>query len=151
MTARTVVHDTFVIERTYSATPERVFAAWTTPEAKAQWFGGLDGDADAITIDFRVGGIETMKPSEHAGHTFTYDALFQDIVENERIVYTYEMTMDGQRISISVTSVEFAEDASGTKLIYTEQGAYLDGLDQPSFRFDGTTSILDDLAKALGS
>ena len=38
----TVSHDTFTLERTYPATPERVFAAWASSEAKGQWFGDDD-------------------------------------------------------------------------------------------------------------
>jgi uncharacterized protein YndB with AHSA1/START domain len=42
MTNRSVTHATFVIERTYEATPARVFAAWADPKAKARWFVGPD-------------------------------------------------------------------------------------------------------------
>lgn len=37
MTARSVTHDKFTIERTYPATPARVFAAFASAEAKASW------------------------------------------------------------------------------------------------------------------
>ena len=37
MAERSVLHDTFVIERTYPASPSRVFAAFTTKEAKDAW------------------------------------------------------------------------------------------------------------------
>jgi len=55
MSARTVTHDTFAIERFYAATPQRVFAAWSDPQAKARWFSPT---ADEHTLDFRVGGHE---------------------------------------------------------------------------------------------
>ena len=48
MTERSVTHATFVIERTYHASPARVFNAFADQAAKARWFAGPDdflGDA----------------------------------------------------------------------------------------------------------
>jgi uncharacterized protein YndB with AHSA1/START domain len=156
MTERTVVHDTFVIDRTYAASPARVFRAFADAESKKQWWG--DGDieknADHV-IDFRVGGHESMSGSTPDGSVlFTYDAHYQDIVEDSRIVYSYEMTMDGRRISVSVATLEFyPSDATeaGTRFVLTEQGAYLDGLDTSAQREEGTRALLDALGTYLDS
>jgi uncharacterized protein YndB with AHSA1/START domain len=149
---RTVVHDTFVIERTYAASPSRVFAAFADSAQKVQWFG--DPDIEKLaghTIDFRVGGRESMRGDiPGGGTTFTYDALYQDIVDAERIVFTYDMTMNDKRISVSVATFEFlAEPGGGTQLILTEQGAYLDGLDTSAAREEGSRAFFENLAKFL--
>jgi hypothetical protein len=47
----------------------------------------------------------------------------------------------------SPVSVEFTPDGDGTRLVLTEHGAYLDGLDQPSWREAGTKQQLAALAK----
>jgi uncharacterized protein YndB with AHSA1/START domain len=155
---RTVVHDTFVIDRIYAASPARVFGAFADPKMKIQWFGDPDIEKNAPhVIDFRVGGREALAGAAPDGGdlSFTYDAVYQDIVENERIVYSYEMTMNGQRISVSVATLEFypgspdGRDGSGTRLILTEQGAYLDGLETCAQREEGTRGILDALANYL--
>jgi uncharacterized protein YndB with AHSA1/START domain len=151
MTERNVVHDTFVIDRTYAASPKRVFTAFADPDAKKQWWGddAVEKNADHV-IDFRVGGRETMSASHPDGSaTFTFDACYQDIVEDSRIVYSYEMTMNGRRISVSVTTLEFLPDGDGSRLILTEQGAYLDGLDTSAQREEGTRGLLDALATYL--
>jgi uncharacterized protein YndB with AHSA1/START domain len=80
---------------------------------------------------------------------YTYEALYQDIVPDARIVYTYDMHRDETRISVSLTTVEFKADGAGTKLIFTEQGAFLDGKDKPEYREQGTTGLLDALAREL--
>jgi uncharacterized protein YndB with AHSA1/START domain len=147
MTKRSVTHSTFVIERTYDAPPARVFAAWASVEAKCQWFGTLDSDSFR-EFDFRVGGHESWQGHVH-GSTFSYDATYQDIVQDERIVYAYDMHMDDQRISVSLSTVELEAVDGGTRLAYTEQGAYLDGLDQPAQREGGTQELLDKLGRAL--
>jgi uncharacterized protein YndB with AHSA1/START domain len=54
-----------------------------------------------------------------------------------------------QRISVSLATTELKPEGSGTRLIYTEQGAFLDGLDDPKMREQGTHELLDALAKAL--
>ena len=151
MTDRTVVHDTFVIDRTYAASPARVFAAFADAETKKQWWGDddIEKNADHV-IDFRVGGRESMSGSVPDGSAlFTFDALYQDIVENSRIVYSYDMTMNGQRISVSVATLEFYANAGGTRLVLTEQGAYLDGLDTSAQREEGTRALLDALGTYL--
>jgi uncharacterized protein YndB with AHSA1/START domain len=147
---RSVVHDTFVLERTYPAAPERVFAAWTNIEAKAQWFGN-DDDIEAVgehTLDFRPGGVEHFT-AKAQGMTFDFTATYYDIVENERIVWAYEMLMDGRRISASLGTVEILPVAGGTKLVLTEQGAFLDGLDTNAQRAEGTEQFLDSLGTYL--
>jgi uncharacterized protein YndB with AHSA1/START domain len=148
---RTVVHDTFIIDRSYPATPARVFAAFADPDKKKQWFGDPDIEQNAPhVIDFRVGGRETLAGEvPGGGASFSYDVLYQDIVEHSRIVYSYEMTMDGQRISVSVATLEFLAVGDGTRFILTEQGAYLDGLDNSAQREEGTRGLLEALASYL--
>jgi uncharacterized protein YndB with AHSA1/START domain len=160
MTERSVIHDTFTIERSYPATPSRVFAAFATEEAKTSWgdTGELepaDADADAGTteFEFRVGGRERFTVKT-AGSNFRYDALYYDIVPDQRIVYSYEMYADHVRISVSVATIEFAKSGDGTQLIWTEQGTYLDGIDgaeAPELRKGGTIEMLDGLTAYLQS
>ena len=50
---------------------------------------------------------------------------------------------------MSVATVELVAEGTGTRLTLTEQGAYLDGLDQPSQREKGTTELMDKLGSAL--
>jgi uncharacterized protein YndB with AHSA1/START domain len=146
MTDRSVEHATFTIERTYPASPARVFAAWAEPEAKARWFPGAGENWE---LDFRVGGRETSRGEIPDGPTFELDALYQEIVEDERIVYTYSMDIDGQRTSVSIATVELKPEGDGTLLTFTEQGAFFDGLDSGAERQSGTGTLLDALGKEL--
>jgi len=145
-----VVNDTFTIERTYPASPERVFAAWATIQAKAHWFGNEEGiePVGEHSLDFRAGGGERFS-AKAEGMLFDYDARYYDIVENERIVWTYDMHMDGRRISVSLASVELFGEPGGTRLIMTEHGAYLDGLDTNAQRAEGTEQFLSNLGRYL--
>ena len=150
MSQRSVTHATFTIERTYDAAPARVFAAYADPAAKARWFVGPDDwESSDHELDFRVGGREHVSGGPKGGPIHTYDAIYQDIVPDERIVSTYEMHMDDIRISVSLATTHFTPDGGGTRLIYTEQGAFLDGHDQPAYRERGTNDLLDALGAEL--
>jgi uncharacterized protein YndB with AHSA1/START domain len=152
MLNRSVTHDTFVIERNYAASPARVFHAWTDPIAKSKWFVGPDGwETTAYEIDFREGGHEINRGGSPGGTVHNYEARFYDIVPDYRIVYTYEMHLDGKRISVSLNSVVFEPDDNGTRLILTEHGAYLDGFDGAVSREKGTRELLDALGNALAN
>src|SRR5437870_2668056 len=78
-----------VSERDYDASPVRVFAAWASLEAKSQWFGP-DGGGEGHVLDFREGGREHFEAGV-GGDVYLYDALYEDIVPDERIVYTYNI------------------------------------------------------------
>jgi uncharacterized protein YndB with AHSA1/START domain len=150
MTQRSTVHDTFVINRTFSFERALVFGAWASAAAKSRWFVGPKGwEAQQRELDFRVGGRELLVGGRPDGRVGTFDAHYYDIVPNERIVYAYEMYSDGVRISISVATIEFKEHREGTQLIVTEQGVFLDDFDNVRSRQQGTEILIDQLAEAL--
>jgi uncharacterized protein YndB with AHSA1/START domain len=150
MTERSVDHAEFTIERSYDAPPSRVFAAWAIPEAKGRWFVGPDDwESSDHDLDFRVGGREHLSGGEPGGTVHSYDALYWDIVPDERIVSTYEMYQDDLRTSVSVATIELKPEGDGTRLVYTEQGAFLDGHDSAQSREQGTGGLLDTLGKEL--
>jgi uncharacterized protein YndB with AHSA1/START domain len=150
MTERSVTHATFVLERTYDAAPARVFNAFADPAAKARWFAGPEEwGPEESQMDFRVGGREVSRGGPPGGPVHTFEALYHDIVPNERIISTYEMYMDDTRISVSVATTELEPAGIGTRLRYTEQGAFLDGYDSAASREEGTRQLLDALGASL--
>lgn len=150
MTERSVTHATFVIERTYDAAPARVFAAWADPAAKARWFAGPDEwESGEYELDFRVGGRERASGGPPGGPVHRYDARYQDIVPDQRIIIAYDMHLDETRISVSLATVEFRPAGTSTRLTFTEQGAFLDGHNTAASREQGTGDLLDALGAAL--
>jgi uncharacterized protein YndB with AHSA1/START domain len=148
----TAAFGSFTVERTYAAAPERVFAAWATQEAKDAWFGSGDdflAVTDSYTLDFRVGGREHLGGTMPGGRAFTYDSVYHDIVDGTRIVASYDVCVDGRRTSVSLLTVQFAGEAGGTRVVLTEQGAFLDGLDSNDQREEGAVDSLDTLGAYL--
>jgi uncharacterized protein YndB with AHSA1/START domain len=150
MSNHIVNHADFTLERTYDAPPAKVFRAFADPEAKAQWFGSPEGWVkEEVSLDFRVGGREVSAGGPAGGPVHRYEATYQDIVPNERIITTYSMFMDGTLTSVSVSAMELVPDGEGTRLVLTEHGAYLDGNDSAAGREHGTGELLDALGTAL--
>ena len=149
MTERSVVHATFVLERTYKSVPERVFAHWADPALKRKWFASPEEESTEIAMDFRVGGCEHASGPAPGGGTYAYDAHYDDIVPGERLVYGYTMDMDGVRISSSLASVVLEAAGNGTRLTYTEHGVFLDGGDTPETREHGSAELLDQLGEVV--
>ena len=149
MKQRSVTHATFVIERNYPASPERVFGAFADPAKKRRWFAAdKEFNQDKFEMDFRVGGSERSS-FQARGVTCTNDTVYRDIVPNRRIVMAYTMTLGDQRISSSHATIELVPSGHGTDLIFTEQGAFFEGADGPQIREEGWRKLLDHLAKQL--
>jgi uncharacterized protein YndB with AHSA1/START domain len=145
-----IEHAQFTIERRYDVSPAGVFAAWASVEAKSQWFSGPeDWDVEPLELDFRVGGRERSVGGPKGGPVSTYNAIYWDIVDNKRIVYTYEMLMDERRISVTLATVQLRADGDGTHLVLREDGAFFDELIDPTLREDGMGTLLDALGREL--
>jgi uncharacterized protein YndB with AHSA1/START domain len=153
VTQRSVQHGTFVIQREFAQAPARVFAAWAEPKAKAKWFSGPAGKWKELDrrMDFRVGGSERLRGRFDEGRETEFLAHYHDIVPNQRIVYSYSMQVGERRISVSLATIEFHRSGDGTRLVLTEQGAFLDGQHEPATRETGTRALIDALAKSLGN
>jgi uncharacterized protein YndB with AHSA1/START domain len=149
--ARSVVHATFHLERTYDAPVARVWQALTDETAKQRWFGGTPGRWELLErhMDMRVGGRERLKGRWEGGVVSTFDATYHDVIPNQRLIYSYEMHLDDRKISVSLATMQLNAAGGKTTLKVTEQGAFLDGYDDAGSREHGTGFLLDALGASL--
>jgi len=143
----------FTIERRFRQSPEQTFQAFADPDLRQRWFRVPESWTDSEwSLDFRVGGGELNAGCDGNGTHHLYRSRFHEITEGERIIFAYDMELDGRLTSVSLATVEpRSDDAGGTHLVFTEHGAFLDGLEDPAEREHGAGLLLDELEAFLDS
>lgn len=147
-----VIHDTFVIARTYPRSASEVFAAFADPVRKRRWYAG--GASERYENDFQVGGLELSgsrmgDDTPFPGASLTSEARYLDIVADVRVVMAQTMAMDGRRFSASLLTFEFRAAGQGAELVFTHQAGFFEGSDGPQMRRHGWSVLLDRLAADL--
>ena len=147
---RSQTHATFVIERSYPVPVSAVWHALSNNEARDQWFGGgPEFDVQEKSHDFRVGGHGVEAGQWRGGPSSRFLSTYTGIVNQQRMIFTYDMWVDERHMSTSLTTIVVEPDGDGTRLTYTEQGVHLDGLDTVDGREEGTRGLLDKLGSFL--
>lgn len=142
-------HTDFVIEREFDAAPKAVFQAWADPQAKRRWSDCHAEHTTEYRVDFQPLGHETHQVVYPDGRVQRIEKVFFDIVPARRIVFSYDIQLDAHRLSVSLVTVEFFAHRKGTRMVYREQLAYLDGHEDFDQRLRGTEESLDRLKLEL--
>ncbi|MFI9245136.1 SRPBCC domain-containing protein [Streptomyces sp. NPDC053086] len=150
-------HGSFSLDRDFTVTRAEVFRGFADPSLRSRWFRLPGGSATAEhELDFRTGGGETARNVFVSGDTeerLAYRSRFLDIVPDTRIVYVYEAEVDGSRRWISLVTVELSDEATGSRLTWTEQYTWLvptgDGTDDVAHLLGGTRLLLNGLSTVV--
>jgi len=109
-----------VVRRVIQATPERLFAAWTSPEALKKWWGPQSVVCPSAEVDLRVGGHYRIANQFPDGRILWITGEFEVIERPTRLIYSWQVGADpGARERVSVL---FAALAGGdTEVIVTHE------------------------------
>lgn len=143
------------LERTFSASRERVFAAWTDPELMRIWSAPAElriGEADT---DLRVGGrFHAEMIHQESGERHVVVGRYLEIDRPSRLRFTHGWLHEGEEPEdvdprATIVTVELLEKEGGTRMILTQRGfpsqASRDG------HGEGWESAFDKLADLLSS
>jgi uncharacterized protein YndB with AHSA1/START domain len=146
-------HTTFEVERVLATSPRHAFRFWSDPVLKAKWNDcHLDWVVLEDVFEFRPGGNETKSWRRLDGSELAFRARYFDIVPERRIIYGYEMSLGGVRLSVSLATINFAAAGDGTRVTFIEQAALLTGDEEArGQRILGTEQGLDRLVEMVGS
>jgi len=156
MEEQSIVHSTFVVERSYPQPPERVFAAFAQPARKRRWYAEGDHEIQEFEMEFRVGGNERLRYRFKEGHPIagseiSNESTYQDIKAENHILITSKMSLNGKPIVVMLATFEFLPVETGTELVLTHQGAFLEWPDGPRMIEAGWQVLLDRMAQELAN
>ena len=148
------IHNTFVIERNFPQRPSRVFSAFSQPALKRRWYAEGDHEIVDFHMDFRLGGTERFRYRFKAGHPIAgseiaNESTYQEISDDKRIVMTTRMALNGKPIVVMIATFEFVSNGSGTDLILTHQGAYMEWPDGVKMIEMGWKNLIERLHEEL--
>jgi uncharacterized protein YndB with AHSA1/START domain len=151
MTAATqtrMLHDTITMERTYNASPARVFAAWESVEARLRWSVPFpEAGAAYDQAEFRVGGLDIMRCGHKDDMRYLAHVRYLEIVPDRRIVMAERVAESGEIRAASLITIEFEPAGTATKQTVTMQVSAFYGSDMLDGYSTGWTAALDNLAK----
>jgi len=147
-----VTHAEFTIERRYAHPRARLYAAFADPEARRRWL--IEGEGftvESYVPGFGVGAVESSSFRYQDGPLMTNDTVWQDVQPGTRAIFAYRMTLEGAPMSASLVTVLFEDDGPGaSRLVLTEQGAYIGAFADVAGRERGMRDLLDALDAELG-
>ncbi len=154
MAEPSIIHSTFVIERNYPQPPDRVFAAFAQPSRKRRWYAEGDHEIQEFEMEFRAGGSERLRYKFKQGHPIagseiSNESTYHVIAPEQQIVMTSMMSLNGKTTVVMITSFEFLPAGTGTDLVLTHQGAFLDWPDGSRMIEAGWRGLLDRVAKEV--
>ena len=143
-------HATITLQHSYSAPPERVFSQFADPIARSRWSAPAN---DALTYDeadFRIGGKDVFRCGPKGDPKFRGETRYLDIVPHARIVSSETLDLDGHRLAVALTTLDFEPTEGGTKLTVTVQVVSFVGADMIRGYESGNQSALKNLSQHLG-
>jgi uncharacterized protein YndB with AHSA1/START domain len=103
------------LTRRYAVAPEKVWRAWTDPQALSCWFG--PADAKAVTraeLDVRVGGRYHIAFRTSDGQEHDVSGVYQEVAAHRTLSFTWAWKSTPERVSL--VTIRLRADGSGTEM-----------------------------------
>lgn len=113
------------LERTYDATPEEVFDAWTSPEVLRRWWAAAPAWRTPVAeVDLRVGGRYRISMEDpETGSVHTVGGEYREVRRPERLAYSWCWEQGGGGTGhVSTVTVDFLEQDGRTTVVIEHVG-----------------------------
>lgn len=141
-----------VVSRTFPASPELVFRAWSSADHLKRWFCPAGYTVPKACVEFRVGGAFDICMRSPRGEEHWTRGKYTEIVPHSRLVIDMN-ALDAQDRPLfrAYTVVTFERESSGTRLQVTQNYTLLDGFAAPMIQGApaGWSETLDRLEQEL--
>jgi uncharacterized protein YndB with AHSA1/START domain len=139
------------ITRTFDATPEQVWQAWTDPAQVVHWWGpdGFETPPDSVVIELRPGGrYDLLMVDTRSGGEFPVRQEVLEVAPPELLVLCHEPMPDHGMLKEIVTRIELHAHEGGTRVEVTG-GPY--PAEMGAFAEQGWGQQFDKLARLLSA
>lgn len=112
------------IERSFDASAEEVFDAWTNPEVLKRWWAvHPDGSTPVAEVDLRVGGRYRLSMEAPDGARHTVGGEYREVERPNRLAYSWQWELDsGEPGHVSSVTVEFLQRGDQTTVVLEHAG-----------------------------
>ncbi|HEY2636779.1 MAG TPA: SRPBCC domain-containing protein [Solirubrobacteraceae bacterium] len=135
------------LERTFAASPEDVFDAWTSPEVLTRWWAAQPTwTSPGCEVDLRVGGRYVLRMrNDETGDVYAVGGEYREVDRPRRLVYTWRW--EGDDGPVSVVTVEFVATGEATTVRLEHTG--LPSAESATRHTAGWTGTLDNLGRRV--
>jgi len=134
------------LERTFTASAEEVFDAWTSPEVMRRWFHpGPDWGTPEAEVDLRVGGKVRVVMRKPDGSESEAQGEYTLIDRPHRLAMKW--TFYDERSNVQLIELSFAESDGSTTVRMLNSGISTD--ERRGSQDKGWNACLDELARTL--
>ncbi len=93
------------LRRTFAASPDKVFQAWTDPKVMTKWFarGTEKNTVNVVEADVRVGGKYRVEVQSPEGKTYRISGTYREVQPPEKLVFTWSW----EEVQESLVTLEF--------------------------------------------
>jgi uncharacterized protein YndB with AHSA1/START domain len=136
------------MERTFNASAQEVFDAWTSEEVMRRWWhAGHDWETTSAEVDLRVGGaLRVVMGNPHEDAEYGGGGQYTEVHPPKRLAFTWTWDNDSRR---QLIEIDFEEHEGATTVRFTHSGLW----DEEAVRSheDGWSKAFDNLARALAA
>jgi uncharacterized protein YndB with AHSA1/START domain len=134
------------IERTFQATAEEVFDAWTNEEVIRRWFRPQSGWREpSAEVDLRVGGAIRVVMRTPDGEPVGAGGEYTLIERPHRLAFTW--TFDDAPSNQQLIEIDFVEGDDGTRVLFVN--SEISGTERRDAQYDGWSTCLDNMEEVL--
>lgn len=138
------VNSELIITRNFNAPRRLVWQAWIDPEQALHWWGPTHHPAVSIELDVRVGGRwRHCLKSQQDGGLLWHGGVFREVVEPEKLVFSFAWEEPGERGLETLVTVTFF-DAGDTTQMTLRQAPFVSSGEQQGHT-EGWNSTFDRL------
>ncbi len=110
-----------VFTRHYGVAPEKVYRAWTTPEAVKQWWGpGGHDPVSVVELDVRRGGRFRIVFGGPQGRDHEVQGEYREVLPHRKLVFTWTWPNSTPERE-SLVTILFQPAGTGTELSFRHE------------------------------